>query len=80
VQAAVVGKSVDGDEEVIAFAQLLPGSLLTTAELAEYASRHLAMYKRPSEIIIVPAMPLTPTGKIAKTELARRLEYSLQPR
>jgi long-chain acyl-CoA synthetase len=80
VHSAVVGRRVDGDEEVIAFVQLLPDSLLTSADLAEHASRHLAMYKRPSEIILVASMPLTPTGKIAKAELAKNIEYALQSR
>jgi acyl-CoA synthetase (AMP-forming)/AMP-acid ligase II len=78
VQSAVVGRRVDGDEEVIAFVQPSPESQLTPADLAEHASRHLAMYKRPSEIILVASMPLTPTGKIAKAELAKKIEYTLQ--
>jgi long-chain acyl-CoA synthetase len=78
VQSAVVGRKIDGDEDVIAFVQTLQDALLTTADLAEYAARHLAMYKRPSEIVFVPAMPLTPTGKIAKAELVKRIDYSLQ--
>jgi acyl-CoA synthetase (AMP-forming)/AMP-acid ligase II len=80
VQSAVVGRRVDGDEEVIAFVQMSPESHLTTADLAEYASRHLAMYKRPSEIILVTSMPLTPTGKIAKAELTKKIEFTLQSR
>jgi long-chain acyl-CoA synthetase len=71
VQSAVVGRSVQGDEEVVAFVQPLPGSPLTQDELAEYASLHLAQYKRPSQIVLVPAMPVTPTGKIVKGELKK---------
>jgi long-chain acyl-CoA synthetase len=71
VRSAVIGRSTAGDEEVVAIIQLLPGSPLTAIELAEYAARHLAPYKRPSEIILVPEMPMTPTGKVAKDELAR---------
>ncbi len=74
VQSAVVGRSVAGDEEVVAFVQPLPDSLLTVAELAEYAQLHLASYKRPSQILLVAAMPLTPTGKVVKAELARMFE------
>jgi long-chain acyl-CoA synthetase len=80
VQSAVIGKSVDGDEEVVAFVQLLPGLPLTVADLAEYAAQHLAPYKRPSQIVLVPAMPVTPTGKVVKAELAKMSEYSLQSR
>ena len=73
-QSAVVGRSVDGDEQVVAFVQLLPDSKLTSGDLAEYAALHLAKYKRPSQILLVSAMPVTPTGKIVKGELKSILE------
>ncbi|HME34293.1 MAG TPA: AMP-binding protein [Candidatus Sulfotelmatobacter sp.] len=73
VQSAVVGRSVAGDEDVIAFVQLLPDSSLTSAGLAEYAAAHLAQYKRPSQILVVPEMAVTPTGKVIKSELAKML-------
>jgi len=75
-QSAVLGRSVDGDEDVIAFVQPLPQSSLTVPEVAEHAARHLALYKQPSQIFIVPAMPVTPTGKIVKAELAKMLDQS----
>ncbi len=71
VQSAVVGRSIDGDEEIVAYVQPSPGATLTTQELAEHASKHLAPYKRPSMVILLSAMPLTPTGKIIKSELAK---------
>jgi long-chain acyl-CoA synthetase len=76
----VIGRSVEGDEEVIAFIQLLPNTTLTATDIAEYAAQHLAQYKRPSQILLVPNMPLTPTGKVVKAELARMLENSVQSR
>jgi long-chain acyl-CoA synthetase len=80
VQSAVIGRPVGGDEEVVAFVQPLPNSQLTTADLAEYAAQHLAAYKRPAQIVLVPTMPVTPTGKVVKAELAKMSEYSLQSR
>jgi long-chain acyl-CoA synthetase len=77
-QSGVIGRSVDGDEEVVAFIQLLPDAQSTVAEIAEYAARHLAQYKRPSRILLIPNMPLTPTGKVVKAELAKMLQNSLQ--
>jgi long-chain acyl-CoA synthetase len=74
VQSAVVGRSVQGDEEVVAFVQPLPESPVTADELAEYAALHLAQYKCPSQIILVSAMPVTPTGKIVKGELKKIAE------
>jgi non-ribosomal peptide synthetase component E (peptide arylation enzyme) len=41
--------------------------------MAEHAAQHLAPYKRPSQIVLVPSMPLTPTGKVMKEELAKSL-------
>jgi len=74
VQSAVVGRSVQGDEEVVAFVQPLPYSPLTADELADHAALHLAQYKRPSQIVLVSAMPVTPTGKIVKGELKKIAE------
>jgi len=71
VQSAVIGRTVGGDEEVVAFVQLLPDSPLSGGELAEYAAQHLAQYKRPSQILLVSAMPVTPTGKIVKGDLKK---------
>jgi len=74
VRSAVIGRpvqGVEGGEEVIAFVQLSPGAPLTVAELAGHAGRNLAPYKRPSQILLVPGMPLTPTGKVKKDELAK---------
>jgi long-chain acyl-CoA synthetase len=80
VQSAVIGRPVEGDEMVVAFVQPVPDSSLTAVDLAEYAAQHLAPYKRPSQIVIVPTMPVTPTGKIAKAELAKSTEYTFQSR
>jgi acyl-coenzyme A synthetase/AMP-(fatty) acid ligase len=38
-------------------------------ELIEYCREHLATYKKPKEVIFVPSLPKTPTGKILKREL-----------
>ncbi|HUO35786.1 MAG TPA: AMP-binding protein [Candidatus Acidoferrum sp.] len=71
MQSAVVGRSVEENEEIVAFIQLVPGSTLTTTQLAEYAAQQLGTYKRPTEIVLVEAMPLTPVGKVKKSELAK---------
>jgi long-chain acyl-CoA synthetase len=80
VQSGVIGRSVEGDEEVVAFIQLSPNAAVTATDLAEYAAQHLAQYKRPTQILLVPNMPLTPTGKVVKAELAKMLENSLASR
>ncbi|TWT08635.1 class I adenylate-forming enzyme family protein [Reyranella sp. CPCC 100927] len=70
VQSAVVGRAVAGNEEVVAFVQLLPGSCVTSGELMDYASGQLTAYKRPTEIIVLEALPAGSTGKILKHKLA----------
>ncbi|MES2600156.1 MAG: class I adenylate-forming enzyme family protein [Pseudomonadota bacterium] len=73
VQSAVVGRTVDGNEEVVAFVQLLNGSNVTPSELMAYVSPQLTSYKRPSQIIVLEALPATSTGKILKHKLAESL-------
>src|SRR5271156_801721 len=70
VQSAVIGRSVPGNEEVVAFVQLLPDSTVTPSDLMAHAARLLTPYKRPSEIIVVDALPAASTGKILKHRLA----------
>jgi acyl-CoA synthetase (AMP-forming)/AMP-acid ligase II len=73
VRSAVIGRTAvgDGNEEVVAFVQPAPGSSLTSTQLAEHAAGHLAPYKRPSQIVLVSALPMTPTGKVVKAELTK---------
>jgi len=73
VQSAVVGRPADGNEEVVAFVQLLKGSNVTSSELMAFASKQLTSYKRPSQIIVLDALPATSTGKILKHKLAESL-------
>src|SRR5580698_10269571 len=68
-QSAVIGRTIQGDEEILAFIQASPGSQVTKTDLAEYAAKHLAPYKRPSHIFLISTMPMTPSGKIAKPNL-----------
>jgi long-chain acyl-CoA synthetase len=79
VRSAVLGRPVGGakgGEEVVAFVQLSPSSPISEADLAQHAAQHLAPYKRPSRILLVPSMPLTPTGKIIKGELAKIAQFA----
>jgi acyl-CoA synthetase (AMP-forming)/AMP-acid ligase II len=74
VRSAVIGRTVEGaegGEEVVAFVQLSPSSPTSETELAQHAAQYLAPYKRPSQILLVSSMPLTPTGKVVKGELVK---------
>jgi long-chain acyl-CoA synthetase len=79
VRSAVIGRTVEGTEggeEIVAFVQLTPASLTSEAELAQHAAKHLAPYKRPTQILLVPSMPLTPTGKVIKGELVKTTQLA----
>jgi long-chain acyl-CoA synthetase len=71
-QSAVIGRpAANGTEEVIAFVELKPGETTTVEALRDYAARHLASYKQPSEVMIMAALPTTAGGKISKRDLAQ---------
>jgi long-chain acyl-CoA synthetase len=74
-RSAVIGRAAKGDEQVVAFIQLAPEKNVTAGDLAEFAARNLAAYKRPSQIIFVPELPVTITGKVIKARLAELPEY-----
>ena len=73
VQSAVVGRSVAGDEEVVAFVELVPGARVTPEELIAFAGGSLAPYKRPAEVVVMAALPAAPSGKVLKGRLAQML-------
>ena len=73
VQSAVVGRAVEGNEEIVAFVQLMQGSPVKPADLMALINPQLTSYKRPSEIIVLDALPATSTGKILKHKLAESL-------
>jgi acyl-CoA synthetase (AMP-forming)/AMP-acid ligase II len=67
LQAAVTGRQVPGNEEVIAFVTT-DGTTDAEAISAQLRDR-LAPYKRPQHIVVVSDMPLTSAGKIRKPAL-----------
>jgi acyl-CoA synthetase (AMP-forming)/AMP-acid ligase II len=75
VQCAVVGRQVTGNEEVVAFVQLLKGSDVTAADLMAHVAPQLTSYKRPSEVILMDTLPATSTGKLLKHKLAETLRH-----
>jgi acyl-CoA synthetase (AMP-forming)/AMP-acid ligase II len=70
VQSAVVGRAVEGNEEVVGYVELLPGSKLSSEDLLAFARPLLTPYKRPAEIVILDVLPASSTGKILKHKLA----------
>lgn len=69
VQAAVVGRRRDGDEEVLAFVQPASGSGLDAETLRAFVAQRLAGYKRPATYVFAERLPAAPTGKILKHKL-----------
>lgn len=77
VQCAVIGRSKDGDEEVLAFVQAAPDDLPEAADLKLFAAERLAGYKRPKHIVVATDLPAAPTGKILKHKLLEAFEGQL---
>ncbi|MDE1183124.1 AMP-binding protein [Paraburkholderia sp.] len=69
VQSAVIGRAVEGNEEVLAFVELTAGAQVSTAQLLAWCAERLAPYKRPAEVHVLAALPAASTGKILKHRL-----------
>jgi long-chain acyl-CoA synthetase len=71
-EAAVVGvPDTDLGEEVAAFVSLKRTAQLSSEDLLSYCKDHLARYKYPRQVHIVPELPKGPTGKILKSALSK---------
>jgi acyl-CoA synthetase (AMP-forming)/AMP-acid ligase II len=69
VQSAVVGRRVSGNEEVVAFVEVMPGSAVDEPELKRFVAERLAAYKRPQHVFVMERMPASATGKVQKHAL-----------
>jgi acyl-CoA synthetase (AMP-forming)/AMP-acid ligase II len=58
--------------------ELYPEQVVSPHELLEYCQQILGSADSPQEVLIIPKMPMTPTGKIGKQELIR-LYGKLEP-
>jgi malonyl-CoA/methylmalonyl-CoA synthetase len=67
---AVAGlPSDEWGEEVTAFVVARPGQSIEAAELIEFARCHLARFKCPRQVRLVPRLPRNALGKILREEL-----------
>ncbi|MFK0255095.1 beta-ketoacyl synthase N-terminal-like domain-containing protein [Streptomyces sp. NPDC090445] len=73
--AAVTGRADDRlGEYPVLLAELRPGARLTLEDVrAHLAARGVAAYKWPLELVVVDAVPVTPTRKVARGRLAALL-------
>ncbi|MBY5935311.1 acyl--CoA ligase [Tateyamaria omphalii] len=69
VQAAVVGRSIGGDEEVLAFVQVPHDGGPSEEDLRAFVRDRLTGYKRPARYVLATSLPAAPTGKILKHKL-----------
>jgi acyl-CoA synthetase (AMP-forming)/AMP-acid ligase II len=69
VQSAVVGRSREGSEDVIAFVELAVGQSLGLRELQGFLAERVSPYKRPREVFAMRTLPSSPNGKILKSRL-----------
>lgn len=69
IQSAVVGRTKDGDEEVLAFVQVSDSDRPDVEELRAFIKERLAGYKRPKHIVLTTALPAAPTGKLLKHKM-----------
>ena len=60
-------------EDVAAAVVLRPNAQATEKELRDFAATRLADYKVPRQILIVPEIPKSPTGKLRRVGLAEAL-------
>jgi acyl-CoA synthetase (AMP-forming)/AMP-acid ligase II len=67
--SAVIGRSVEGNEEVVAFVELVQSVKDLPSDFEAYLRQSLSPYKHPSEILVLPSLPLAPNGKVLKTKL-----------
>jgi acyl-CoA synthetase (AMP-forming)/AMP-acid ligase II len=73
-EAAVVGKKDPSRGEVIvAFVMPKEGQAVQPDQVRDFARDHLAQWKVPREVFIVPDLPRSPTGKVLKRELSQKV-------
>ena len=79
VQAAAIPVPNElGEDEILMVATLKPGATLTERGVADWVRERLAASKVPRYVIFVPALPQTPTHRVAKFKL--RCDATLQQR
>lgn len=80
VQSAVVGRTVPGNEEVVAFVESAVGDALDLEALRAFLREQLSPYKIPAEIVVMPQLPAAATGKILKSALQKMAQARVEDR
>ena len=72
--AAVVGTTGEGGEQVVAAVIAEPGVTFDPEALRDDCRAHLAAYKVPKRIVVVEELPRTAIGKLLRRELRDQLQ------
>ena len=69
IASAVLGETLNGNENVVAYVETVANSRLTEADLKTFARSKLAAYKVPYRIVFLVELPKAASGKIMKASL-----------
>jgi amino acid adenylation domain-containing protein len=72
-RAAVDLRAVKDNARIVAYVAVNEGAALSARALREFCKDELAAHMTPNDIIILPDLPLTPSGKVDVRALARRV-------
>lgn len=70
--SAVVGRSVPGNEEIVAFLETKENVQLSPQTIRDWLTDRLTAYKFPQHYYFVEKLPLTSTGKVDRVALQER--------
>jgi amino acid adenylation domain-containing protein len=65
----IAAEAGDGDNRLVAYAILHPGTTPSTTDLRDFLKVHLPDYMVPSVFMFLTALPLTPNGKVDRAAL-----------
>jgi len=80
LESAVIGvPHPDFGEGVTALVVAQPGSTPTEAQILQALQAHLARYKIPKRVLVVPELPRNAMGKVQKSQLREQYAALYQP-
>jgi fatty-acyl-CoA synthase len=77
--AAIACKSIKWDERPMLVVVRKPGATLTREELLAFFQGKLAKWQVPDDVVFVPELPHTATGKIQKLKLREQFAQHTLP-
>jgi acyl-CoA synthetase (AMP-forming)/AMP-acid ligase II len=66
-------------QAVVAVVVPAPDASITTDEVVEHCRRHLAGYKKPTRVVFVEELPLTPSQKVSRASVREMVRLLPQP-